>query len=419
MATYAKLIKVIFFLALLSHSSVYAEQTLTIERAVQIALARDTLINVYQSRSDAFKEQSIAEDALPDPQMKFGLMNLPTDTFKRNQEPMTQIQLGIQQMFPRGNTLEIKSQRAIGMSMVEEARLENQRRKVTREVRETWLDLYYWLNAERVVKDSRNFFKKLASVTKQQYAAGRQKQQDVIRSELELGMLDDREINIRTQLEMTRTQLEKFVGNSASKININNVLPEFLLVQINKFSSDQHPLITMQQAMVNIGEKNVELAKQSYKPSWMLDLTYGQREDTPNGTKRADFISAMVKFDLPLFTDDLQDKKVSASKHRLNSALNTKEDAKRDLKRKWDSTLLKEVRFAQRAEKYTHSLVPKAKENTKAAFFSYQSGRSGFTALMRAQIIELETQLRALRLEVEHKKAQAQLLYFIGENDEV
>ena len=121
MATYAKLIKVIFFLALLSHSSVYAEQTLTIERAVQIALARDTLINVYQSRSDAFKEQSIAEDALPDPQMKFGLMNLPTDTFKRNQEPMTQIQLGIQQMFPRGNTLEIKSQRAIGMSMVEEA----------------------------------------------------------------------------------------------------------------------------------------------------------------------------------------------------------------------------------------------------------------------------------------------------------
>lgn len=418
MAVIAKYIHVIVLFVLLTSFSAYAEQTLTIERAVQIALERDALINVYQSRRDAYQEQSIAENTLPDPTIKLGLMNLPTDTFKRNQEPMTQLQLGIQQMFPRGNTLEIKSQRTVNMSMAEAAKVENQRRKVTREVRETWLELYYWLNAERVVKDSRNLFNKLAAVTKQQYAAGRQQQQDVIRSELELGMLDDREIKIRTQLEMMRTRLEKFVGNSASKINIDNVLPEFALIKINKFSTDEHPLISMQESMVKIGEKNVELAKQSYKPSWMLDLTYGQRENAPNGTNRADFISAMVMFDLPIFTADYQDKKVSASKYRLNSALNSKEDAKRELKRKWDSTLLKEIRLAQRAEKYSKSLVPISIENSKAAMFSYQSGRSAFTALMRAQIIELETKLKALRLDVEHKKAQAQLMYFIGENDE-
>lgn len=60
-------------------------------------------------------------------------------------------------------------------------------------------------------------------------------------------------------------------------------------------------------------------------------------------------------------------------------------------------------------------LIPKAIENTKAALYSYQSGRGAFTALMRAQIIELETQLRALRLDVDYKKTQAQLLYFVGE----
>ena len=60
-------------------------------------------------------------------------------------------------------------------------------------------------------------------------------------------------------------------------------------------------------------------------------------------------------------------------------------------------------------------IIPKAKENTKAALFSYQSGRGAFTALMRAQITELETQLRSLRLNVDHKKTQAQLLYLVGE----
>lgn len=414
MALSARTFKLVTLLTVLSHFSAYAEQTLTIERAVQIALERDALINVYQSRRDAYREQSVAEDTLPDPRIKLGIMNIPTDTFERNQEPMTQTQIGIQQMFPRGNSLKIKSQRAISMSMAENAKYENQRRKVTREVRETWLDLFYWLNAERVVKENRELFSKLVLVTQQQYAAGRQKQQDVIRSELELGMLDDREIKIKTQLEITREKLEKYIGTEYTNINIDNVLPE-LNVAKKQLWLENHPMVSMENAMVQASEKNVELANQSYKPSWMLDVTYGKRENTATGVERADFVSAMIMFDVPLFTGDQQDKKVAASKYRLNSSLNAKEERIRELKKMWQSNVLKEKRLTQRIKKYTELLVPKANENTKAALFSYQSGQGAFTALMRAQIIELETQLRALRLNVDHKKTQAQLLYFTGE----
>ena len=415
MALSAKFIQVIMLFAVLSHLSVHAEQTLTIERAVQTALERDALIGVYQSRRDAYREQSVAEDTLPDPKIKLGVMNVPTDTYALNQEPMTQVQFGIQQMFPRGNSLEIKSQRAISMSMAENARTENQRRKVIREVRETWLELYYWLNAQRVVSENHNLFSKLVSVTTQQYAAGRQKQQDVIRSELELGMLDDRELKIKTKLEITRAKLAKYIGDDFSQINLDKVLPVFNVNQYDDLWLEKHPMMSMEQAMIKTNEKNVELAKQSYKPSWMVDLTYGKRETAINGTERADFISAMVMFDLPLFTGDRQDKKVAASKFRLNSALNSREERKRELNRMWQSNLSKEKRLAQRVEKYKTLLIPKANENTNAALFSYQTGRGAFTDLMRAQIIELETQLRALRLDVDHKKTQAQLLYFVGE----
>ena len=415
MAIHARFIQIITFSALLISFSVHAEQILTIEYAVQTALERDALINVYRSRADAYREQSIAEDTLPDPKIKLGLMNVPTDTYAMNQEPMTQVQLGIQQMFPRGNSLAIKSQRAITMSMAEDAKMENQRRKITREVRETWLELFYWLNAEHVVSENRNLFSKLVSVTKQQYAAGRQKQQDVIRSELELGMLDDRELKIKTKLEITRAKLAKYIGDDFSKDSLDKTLPEFNISQNDNSWLNKHPLMSMEQAMVKSSEKNVELAKQSYKPSWMVDLTYGKREAAINGTERADFISAMVMFDLPLFSGDRQDKKVAASKFRLNSALNSREERKRDLNRMWQVNLSKEKRLSQRIKKYKTVLVPKANENTNAALYSYQSGRGAFTALMRAQIIELETQLRALRLDVDHKKAQAQLLYFVGE----
>jgi len=416
MAIFARLFKTITIVMLLSSFSVQAEKMLTIEQAVQTALQRDALINVYQSRSSAFKEQAVAEDTLPDPKMKLGVMNVPTDSYALNQEPMTQVQIGIQQMFPRGNSLEIKSQRIASMATLEGARTENQRRKVTQDVRETWLELFYWLNAERVVRENRDLFRKLVLVTKQQYAAGRQKQQDVIRSELELGMLDDRETKITTMLEITRAKLEKYIGHDLSDVELDTVLPLLNVKEQNTNWLEKHPVMNMQQAMVVANEKNIELAKQSYKPSWMLDVTYGKRQDAINGTERADFVSAMVVFDLPLFTADRQDKKVAANKFRLNGALNSRDERKRELIKMWQAAQAKELRLSQRIKQYQSLLVPKARENTEAALFAYQSGRSDFTALMRAQITELETQLKELRLKVDAAKTRALLIYLVGEN---
>jgi outer membrane protein TolC len=415
MAIPARFIQITSLCTLLFSFSALAEQTLSIERAVEVALERDVLTIAYQSRRDAYYEQSIAEDTLPDPKIKFGLVNVPTDTYKRNQEPMTQVQLGIQQVFPRGNSLKINSQRTLSMSMAEAAKTENQRRQVMRDVRETWLELFYWINAERIVSENRNLFGRLVSVTKQQYAAGRQKQQDVIRSELELGMLDDRKLEIKTRIEIARALLEKYIGHNNSKMILAKNLPTLKPVPRVASWVEKHPMMNMEQSMVNTGEQNIELAKQAYKPSWMLDLTYGKRENAENGTKRADFVSAMVIFDLPLFTADRQDKSVAASKLRLNSAINAREERMRELTRMWQENIVKEKQLLQRREKYKTLLLPKAGQNTKAALFSYQSGRGAFTELMRAQITELETQLRALRLDVDHKKAQAQLRYFVGE----
>ena len=141
MAIFARLFKTVTLVILSSSFSVQAESRLTIELAVQTALERDALTQVYQSRRDAYREQSIAEDTLPDPKIKLGMMNVPTDTYAMDQEPMTQVQLGVQQMFPRGSSLEIKSQRAMSMSAAENAKTENQRRMITREVRKTWLEL--------------------------------------------------------------------------------------------------------------------------------------------------------------------------------------------------------------------------------------------------------------------------------------
>jgi hypothetical protein len=60
-------------------------------------------------------------------------------------------------------------------------------------------------------------------------------------------------------------------------------------------------------AQVEASRKEVDLARQAYKPGWMLELTYGQRVgEDPEGDSRSDMLSAMVSVDLPLFRDKRQ-----------------------------------------------------------------------------------------------------------------
>ena len=61
--------------------------------------ARDGGLDQLRARRDALGESAVAEAELPDPQLRFGALNVPTDSFDLDQEPMTQVQIGLRQQF--------------------------------------------------------------------------------------------------------------------------------------------------------------------------------------------------------------------------------------------------------------------------------------------------------------------------------
>ena len=54
-------------------------------------------------------EKSVAEGELMDPKLQIGLLNLPTDTFDFDQEPMTQFKVSYIQQFPSGDSRRLPS----------------------------------------------------------------------------------------------------------------------------------------------------------------------------------------------------------------------------------------------------------------------------------------------------------------------
>jgi cobalt-zinc-cadmium efflux system outer membrane protein len=95
-----------FTAALFLPSSVYgdtgAEENpfLTERAAVLFALKDNPGLASMQFRYEALLEVPSQVGTLPDPIVNVNAMNFPTDSFDRDQEAMTQLQVGFSQVFP-------------------------------------------------------------------------------------------------------------------------------------------------------------------------------------------------------------------------------------------------------------------------------------------------------------------------------
>jgi outer membrane protein TolC len=410
------------FFSFLIHSASAEPATingvLTLDQAVDLAIERETVSQSFEYRAKGFDEEAVAEGGLPDPKLKLGAMNFPTDTFDRDQEPMTQLQLGVIQYFPRGDSRSIKSR--INGSKAEKSRLmaSNARLLAMRDVSKSWLELYYWLRAEEIVEQSRGWFTKLLGVTESRYRVGDATQQDVVQSELELDRLTDRLEGIRIKQDMARAELSRWVGEAASNRQLPEGLPEIKLPEsvADKGGIASHPLIQAQDAEINAGLESVELNRQSYKPGVALDVTYGDRSgENPDGSDRANFLSAMVMFDLPFFTDKRQDRKLASSQQNLEAVRQERQTEIRKLSSQLQQAS-SSLRILERQIKlYRERLIPQSQSHSELSLKSYENNRVEFNSVVLARVAELDTRIKAIRLEVDRAKMIVALNYLAGE----
>ncbi len=395
-----------------------ASYALNLKQIEQIALDSDPIINSYEAASRSFSEKALSSGTLPDPKLLLGAVNVPVDTFDLSQEAMTQLKVGIRQDFPQGDLLNLTQKQAQWMSRSSYAQSEDTKRKVLSDVREAYLNLHYEVSALQIITETKKLFSRLVSITESHYAAGRVNQQDVIQANLELSRLDDRTVKKQGKEESYRAELTQWIGELAWQ-EIDGGFPELPEIQMNidvNSVISKHPLVQVQTAKVNAARTNIDIAKQDYKPKWSASLDYGFRSgNNPDGTSRSDFATALISFDVPLFTSNRQDKNVIASQEKVKTAQYKKDDVLRQLKRTYEKDLHLWQRFGEREKLYQNSLLSSAKNNTQASLNAYQSGVTEFNTLMRAQITELDILLADLRVRVDRAIAATRLLYITGD----
>lgn len=408
------------FIALVTFDVQGGDRTvLTLAEAERLALEQDPITQALQSQAMGLAEQAVADGQLPDPQLRLGIANLPVDSFSHRRDDMTMIEFGLQQAFPPGRTLQYRREYGEALSDGERARSVARRLELTRNVRLRYLDVYHRDQTLQLLRENQSIFERLVEITERQYAAGRDNQQDVLRAQLELTLIEDRILDMLRARESEYAELGRYISAEHVGRPLVDSLPELPVLRVPSEAEStipQHPLLRVEDAGIAAADKRIAEVEQLYKPGFMVDVGYGARSGRmADGSARADMLSAMISIDLPIFRSKRQDRRLAAAQMQRQSAQFARTDRWREL----NSAMKREYaiwqRLGERIDLYEKRALADARMNVEASLQAYQNDVTDFTTLIRAQLSEIETQLELLRLRVERKQTQARLLYLQGE----
>jgi len=416
--------------------------TLTLENTVKMARNNDPWLTGNRFSQEAIESASIAAGTLPDPKVSIGVANIAADSFDFNQEAMTQFKVGVSQMIPRGDTLDLKQQQLRLFGSQFPFQREDRKAKVTVTAAKLWLDAYKAQESIALIENDRALFEQLADVAQASYSAalGKTRQQDIVRAQLELTRLDDRLTMLNQKLEMSEQRLSEWLsqyqgGDFSSASNSENIefssyiferkIPNVKMLQDQLYVSEKeaspqtlfqyfskHPAVSALDQKIKASKSGIDLAKQKYKPEWGVNAGYGVRDAAPNGNDRSDLFSFGVSFDIPLFTENRQDKQVQSAIAKTSAVKTEKWLLVRRLIAAFETNRSQLVRLNERQKLYRDKLLPQMHDQAEASLTAYTNDDGDFAEVVRSRIAELNASIDSLSIDVERQKSIIQLNYF-------
>ena len=413
-------LKYLFTITLLiSAFSLQANDALSLQQALKMALENDALVSSFSEKKNAWNQLSKASQTWDDPKLRFGAQAVPVDTFDLDQEPMTQLVIGYQQMFPRGENLKNNSDVMQANAEVEANKLEMRKRQVVRGVKKSWYEVWYRQQAIKIIESNRVIFVEMLDINQSFYASGRSDQQSVVQAELDISLIDDRLETMQSELQVAEASLAKWLG--VDMVIVDGTLQQAVPYLIKSIDSLKptlkvHPQIKQANEVLNMRKSALALAQDKYSAQWGVDVRYGLRQGENNdGSDRADFLTAMVTVDLPVFTEQKQDRQVAASRSRMQSARYQIIDVERELLKQLKQTHSRLSKFRQRLKLYREKINPQAKQNAEVAMRGYQSGVIDFITLSKAQVTEFNTKLAELKLKYQFNNTTSDMEFLVGD----
>ncbi|CED57395.1 putative exported protein [Aliivibrio wodanis] len=411
-------------ISLMISNQVMAENQLT--QLIEQALSSDASREQIYAQSQALRSTGIASSTLADPTLKVGFGGLPVDSFKFDEDPMTNISVGLMQKFGRGSSLDLQQKQTGQQADVLAMQVQVRELEVANAITQLWIELGFLQKAEAILHENRQLLSEMETYIKTNYSIGKSESQDLLQAQLQLSRLDEklqtnRQLQGRIYAQLTEwlpnLAEQKSQGIKALEWSTLNKLLNSKASQDTEFYDllKSNPTIKMSELAITATKTKVDIADESYSPQFGVEVMYAYRQANGMGGQPAsDLVSAYVTMDIPLFTDKRQDQNYAAAQYQVGAAKSQRDVLLRQMNAKVNSLLVDKNNLEQRLSRYNHTLLPQAKDRTRAVERGYENNTAQFNDVISAASDELSIELEKQRLFSDLDKTYSNLAFYLN-----
>ena len=392
-----------------------AEQPLTLADAIQLATQSQPLLQSLDDAAASTRQAAVAEGQLPDPKLKFGMINLPVttrDALRFDRDDQTMLNVGYSQEMIPLKKREIASNKLKAMADEFHSEQVATARSIERDVALAWLDVY---EAQRKSELYQHIVDEMTGERKVMAAgisSGGAKTSDVLAMDTEISMTNEKRIYALRDERKARAALARWIGTSASR-PISSELP----VMTNSTDSatyaneiEKNPLLQNAHQSEKVAQLEVDSAQANLEHNWGWEVGYGKRF-----ADRSDMLSFQVSIDLQLDRANRQDRRTAEKLVLVEKAQKITEDKRRELSADLEGALADAQAAEARENVHLSSLIPNAAARLNVAQAGYAAGKNSLSDVWEARRSVIEIELDHWTILTDRQRAAVKIGYLLND----
>ena len=391
----------------------YGQTRLSLDHALQLAQARSQQLAAQDTAADAAREMARAAGALPDPQLKAGINNLPIDgedKFNLTRDFMTMRSIALMQEFTRADKRAARAARFEREADVAAATRVLALASLQRDTAMAWLERHYAERMRDVLSTLRDEARLQIDAADAAYRGARGPQADVFAARAAVAQIEDRIALNDRALATAQARLARWVGESAG-LSLAPP-PDMTALRIDASAIEtevaSHPQIALLARREDVARAEANVASSNKRADWSVELMYSQR-----GPAYSNMVSINVSIPLQWDQKHRQDRELAARLSMTEQARAEREEATRERAAEVRTWRTSWQNSRDRLRRYDESLLPLAAERTRAALAAYRGGAGPLAALLEARRMEIDTRMERLRIEMDSAALWAQLQFVV------
>jgi outer membrane protein, heavy metal efflux system len=346
------------------------------------ALARNPLVVAAQKGYDAARQRPAQERSLPDPMVSAGYSanGRPWPGAGLGTEPTSNIGFMVSQEVPYPGKRELRASIATREADAEFQLVEAARFDVIAHVKQAYYRLAYTYAVSDVLTRNKNLLDTLLKVSEGRYAVGQAAQQDVLKAQTQLSILE---------LQMERVHQERATREGELNALLNRPAatpigqPEDLqltafdttLERLIASATEHAPMLRRDQIMIDRSQIAVEAARKDYKPDFALTGGYYYMGAMP----------PMYEFRFDVKVPLQRARRAAAVAEQLSivdQARSTYDSSRLSLQARLQEDFQMASTSVRLAHLYRETVLPQARLALESSMTSYQTGAVDFLSVL-------------------------------------